>query len=144
MLPGRRTAASSHPLATPPQVYLQWITALRYTSALYYSFQAVMVTEFGGLLLPCTGSAGGGGAGVGAWIGRALPDLSNAQRSALEMLLKRSGGGDRCVFDPASTLEHDDITRSYEQNVGILVGYLLLLLLITYCAMLITTRRERR
>jgi hypothetical protein len=125
-------------------VYLSWITDLKYVSAIYYAFAAVLQTEFEGLLLPCTGKGVAGGGNISTWVGRALPDTSNAQRAALEALFKRQAAGAGCVFDPMATVDEYTAGRSYVKNVGILLGYLGALHVVTFCAMLITTRRERR
>ena len=128
-------------------VWNGWVTQLRYLSAVYFGFQAVAANEFEGVLLPCSSASAGGpqpqGA-LGQWIGRSLPNTSNAQRRQLEAFFARYTRGGECVFDPSDTLAHYNVNRPYWANTGVLFGYLFATHLLTFAAMLVTARRERR
>jgi len=135
-------------LHDPPsraQVYLHWITYLRYVSAVYFGFQGVAANEFEGVFLPCdTPGAAAESGSIGAWIGRSFPNTSNAQRRQLEVFFQRYSRTGGCVFDPSSTLDHYNINRAFWVNAGILFGYLGVLHVATFAAMVFTGRRERR
>jgi hypothetical protein len=142
----RLTFHPQNPLKPPetPQVYIHWLTQLRYLSAVYFGFHAVAANEFDGVLLPCTGGGTADGSSVSEWIGDALPNTSNQQRRQLEAFFGRYSRAGDCVFDPSSTLAHYDVSRPYWANAGVLIGYLGIMHALTFGAMLITTRRERR
>lgn len=126
-------------------MWLRWITGLRYLSTVFYGFKAVVANEFDGVLLPCSSAGANPEGSLGQWIGRSLPNTSNAQRRQMEMLFgryMRNGAG--CVFDPSETLEHYNAKRPYWANAGVLFVYLFVMHVLTYGAMLITARRERR
>jgi hypothetical protein len=104
----------------------------------------VTANEFVGAVLPCSSAGAEDNGAIATWIADSLPNTSNLQRRQLELYFSRYSRQGNCVFDPSTTLEHYEVNRPYWVNTGILFGYLFALHLLTYGAMLVSSRRERR
>jgi len=52
--------------------------------------------------------------------------------------------GDDCLADTNAVLGYYGFNRPFNHTFGILLGYLVLMHLLTYCCMVIVVRRERR
>lgn len=121
------------------EVVFQWLTVLRWLSALYYAFEGLSITEFGGVSYKCDGG------------------LDSESISFLRTLLPKSRflnmpivvnglthpGGD-CEANADAVLNYYGFVRPFRYTFGILFSYLIITHLITYTCMIIVARRERR
>ncbi|KAI8468849.1 MAG: P-loop containing nucleoside triphosphate hydrolase protein [Monoraphidium minutum] len=122
-----------------PEVLNYWITYLRYISATYYSFEAVSVNEFNATYLSC--AAGLTPTEISFLLG-AFPNSSNSQRNQMRLFF--SNPSPDCVLDTQSILTYFNFHRPFWMSAVILLAYLVICHLLTFGAMLIAARRERR
>ncbi|KIZ04851.1 hypothetical protein MNEG_3112 [Monoraphidium neglectum] len=122
-----------------PEVLNYWLTYLRYISATYYSFEAVAINEFRDGVLSC---AQGLSDSQLAFLLGAFPNSSSSQRSQVKFFF--SNPDKNCVVDTNSILEYFQFSRPFWMSVVILVAYLIACHLLTFGAMLVAARRERR
>lgn len=121
------------------EVVFQWLTVLRWLSALYYAFEGLAITEFGGVMYKCD------------------QGLDQANISFLRTLLPKSRfltmpivvnglshPGADCVADSDAVLKYYGFVRPFRYTFGILFSYLIIVHMITYMCMIIVARRERR
>ncbi len=119
---------------------LTLFTALhRYISALYYAFEGASVVEFQNLSLSC---ANGLPAEALPLITGAFPNTSILRSSAVQKQLTDPGAD--CIFEGSSVLEYFSFYRTAGQTVGILLGYLACMHVVTFVVMLVVARKERR
>lgn len=50
----------------------------------------------------------------------------------------------RCVVDPKAVADYFDFGRPFQVTAGVLVGYLCVVHVITYLAMVLSARKEKR
>jgi hypothetical protein len=122
-----------------PEVLLKWITALRYVSATYYGFEAVSTNEFGGVYLTC--AAGLSRAELGFLLA-AFPNAPDTQRNQMQLFFSRADPN--CVLDTNSLVKFFGFWRPFWMSATILGAYLLVCHVLTFVAMLVAARRERR
>lgn len=121
------------------EVVFQWLTVLRWLSALYYAFEGLAITEFGGVSYKCD------------------QGLDQESISFLRTLLPKSRfltmpivvnglshPGADCVADADAVLNYYGFVRPFKYTFGILFSYLIIVHMITYGCMIIVARRERR
>ena len=118
---------------------LHFITYLRYLSATYFSFEAGSINEFGGVYLSC--ADGLSTTEVNFLLG-AFPNSSDVQRNQINLFFGRSDPN--CVLDTNSILTYFNFRRPFWVSALILVGYLVACHILTFVAMLVAARRERR
>ncbi|KAI8464872.1 MAG: P-loop containing nucleoside triphosphate hydrolase protein [Monoraphidium minutum] len=122
-----------------PEVINQWLTYLRYVSATYYSFEAVTQIEFAGVNLSCRQ---GFSQTEMAFVLGAFPNTSNSQKNQVNLFLGQPNPN--CVMDTNSIIRYFQFGRPFWMSVVILLGYLGVCHLLTFGAMLVAARRERR
>ena len=118
---------------------LQWLTQLKWLSAVYYAYEGMAVIEFGGVKVTCGGGLDPSGY---AFLRELLPNTK-----LLSLKIVQSGlaaPGDNCVADASAVLDYFSFGRAYNATIGILIGYWLITHLLTYLAMVVVGRRERR
>ena len=121
------------------EVTLQWLTHLKYLSAVYYAYEGMAVVEFEGVSLPCSRGLDPAGA---AFLRELLPNAKLLKLKAVQTAITRPGAD--CVADAAAVLEYFQFGRGTRATLGVLGGYLLVTHVVTYAAMLVVARRERR
>lgn len=72
----------------------------------------------------------------------AFPNSADAQRNQLRAFMSRADPN--CVFDTTAVLRYFNFGRPFWMSVAILGGYLGVCHVLTYIAMLVAARRERR
>ena len=97
------------------------------------------INEFGATYLSC---ADGLRATEVAFLLGAFPNASNSQRNQMRMFF--SNPTPDCVLDTNSILTYFNFYRPFWMSVVILFAYLAICHLLTFGAMLIAARRERR
>jgi hypothetical protein len=75
----------------PLQVHLQGITLLRYISAAYFAFEALMVNQFKGSIVDCSS---GVDAGLVSTAAQGFPNMNGVQRGIFNQLAQPQP---RCV-----------------------------------------------
>ncbi|GBF93870.1 ABC transporter G family [Raphidocelis subcapitata] len=116
-----------------------WLRALRFLSAANYAFSAVLRAEFGSGFLSCDG-------GLSPDLIRGLQTLLPAtpalRSSAVLQMAARAGSG--CVVDLEAVLDYFDVRLSMVSYIAVLALYLWVMHVITYAALLLLAKRERR
>jgi len=121
------------------EVVFQWLTVLRWLSALYYAFEGLAITEFGGVKYKCD-------QGLDQESINFLRTLLPKSRF-LTMPLVVNGlahPGADCIADSDAVLQYYGFVRPFRYTFGILFSYLIIVHIITYVCMIIVARRERR
>eukprot|EP00879_Flechtneria_rotunda_P027897 GHRR01029944.1.p1 GENE.GHRR01029944.1~~GHRR01029944.1.p1 ORF type:complete len:146 (+),score=29.16 GHRR01029944.1:314-751(+) len=121
------------------EVKLYGITFLRWLSALYYAFEGIMITEFGGMTYKCSEGLDQGSINT---IRSLLPNSKFLNIPVVVNNLKDPGAD--CIADTNAVLAYYGFRRPFGHTFGILFGYLCIAHLCTYTAMLLVARRERR
>ena len=106
------------------EVTLGWLTQLRWLSALFYAFEGLAVVEFGGVKLNCS------------------QGLDPSGLKFLKELLANPGPD--CVTDATAVLDYFRFGRPFKASFGILLGYWIITHTLTFVAMLVVARKERR
>jgi hypothetical protein len=120
-------------------VLLHGITYLRYLSATHFSFEAASINEFGSMYLSC--SNGLSPTEIAFLLG-AFPNAADSQRNQMRMFFGRSDPN--CVLDTNSIINYFNFSRPFWMSAVILLGYLGVCHVLTFIAMLVAARRERR
>jgi hypothetical protein len=118
---------------------LEWLTNLKWVSALYYAFEGMSVVEFSGVMLPCSGGMDPRGY---QFLRNLLPNTRLLGLKAVQNGLTNPGAD--CITDAGAVLEYFNFGRGFRATLGILVGYLLITHILTYTAMVVVARKERR
>jgi hypothetical protein len=118
---------------------LQWLTHLRWISALYYAFEGMAVVQFKGMTLSCSGGMDPKGM---HFLKELLPNTKLLSLKAVQNGLTNPGPD--CVTDASAVLEYFHFGRGFRATFGILAGYWLTTHLLTYIAMVAVARKERR
>lgn len=121
------------------EIEFQWLTILRWLSALYYAFEGLAVTEFGGLTFRC--DAGLDKSDI-TFLRTLLPHSRFLNMPAVVNGLQNPGAD--CVADANAVLGYYSFNRPFLHSFGILFGYLVSTHIITYICMIMIARRERR
>lgn len=121
------------------EVIFQWMTVLRWVSALYYAFEGLAVTEFGGMTYRC--DRGLDQAGI-TFLRTLLPKSKFLSIPAVVSGLKNPGSD--CIADTNAVLSYYGFNRPFSHTFAILISYLMVCHICTYCCMVIVARRERR
>lgn len=117
----------------------KWLLFLRYLSALYYAFEGMAATEFGGATYDC--SRGVDPSGV-TFLKQLMPNSKWLNMSVVANSLTNPGAD--CIADTDALLEYYEFYRPFGTTVGILFFYWLCTHAFTYGAMILVARRERR
>lgn len=117
----------------------KWLMFLRWFSALYYSFEALSIVEFGGGHFDC--SKGVDPASV-TFLKQLMPNSKFLGLKAVTNALVNPGPD--CVADTDALLEYYNFQRPFKITVAIMTGYYIITHVCTYCAMLSVARKERR
>ncbi|WIA12631.1 hypothetical protein OEZ85_006286 [Tetradesmus obliquus] len=115
-----------------------WLTQLRYISALYYSLEALTVNEFHGSSMSCSGGLEPGLAGLAE---SALASITPGQHAMLQQLTQPQ---ESCLIRNDALLEYMQYGRPFGVSVAILGGYLAVVHLLTYAALVLLARHEAR
>ncbi|GBF96283.1 ABC transporter G family [Raphidocelis subcapitata] len=121
------------------EVLLNWITGGRYLSATYFAFEALLVNEFRGAFLSC---ANGLSATEVNFLLGAFPNTPETQKNQMRTFMTRDDPN--CVLDTKAVIEYFRFGRGFGASVAILGGYLAACHALTFGAMLLAARRERR
>jgi hypothetical protein len=121
------------------EVVFQWLTVLRWLSALYYAFEGLSITEFGGVSYKC--DQGLDAAGIN-FLRTLLPKSRFLTMPIVVNGLSHPGAD--CVADADAVLNYYGFVRPFRYTFGILFSYLIIVHIITYICMIIVARRERR
>ena len=121
------------------EVSLQWLTQLKWLSAVYYAYEGMAVIEFSGVKVACGGGLDPKGF---AFLRELLPNTRLLGLKAVQRGLSEPGPD--CVADAGAVLDYFNFGRSVSATLGILLGYWLITHLLTYTAMVVVARRERR
>lgn len=108
-------------------------------SAASFAFASQLKAEFTGAQLPC---ASGLGVGTAALLPALLPATPLAQSSLLIKTAAHPGAG--CVVSLDAVLGYFGVTHAVASYAGWMVAYLVVMHVITYCALLLLAKRERR
>jgi hypothetical protein len=123
------------PFSTPPLP-----APLRsFLSAANYAYSAVLRAEFSSGYLSCEG---GLGPGLIKGLQTLLPATAALRSTAVLQMAARAGTG--CVVDLEAVLDYFDVTLSAGSYIAVLALYLWVMHVITYGALLLLARRERR
>jgi ATP-binding cassette, subfamily G (WHITE), member 2 len=120
-------------------VAFMWLTQLRYVSALYYAFEGVAIVQFKDQTLSCQG---GLDQGTLSLLRDMLPNTAVLRNTAVMNTLTRPDP--RCVVDTNAITRYFNFGRPLGATVAIMLGYWLVVHLMTYGAMILVVRRERR
>jgi hypothetical protein len=123
-------------------VYNYWLTYLRYVSACYYSFEAACINEFKGAIFKCGNQLTFGDSGMISNINEAFPNASPKETEAATALFQARNPA--CVLDSTAILTYFRFSRPYWESIVILFSYLFICHILTFIAMLMAARRERR
>uniref|UniRef100_A0A383VMS4 ABC transporter domain-containing protein n=1 Tax=Tetradesmus obliquus TaxID=3088 RepID=A0A383VMS4_TETOB len=115
-----------------------WLTQLRYISVLYYSLEALTVNEFHGSSISCSGGLEPGLAGLAE---SALASITPCQHAMLQQLTQPQ---ESCLIRNDALLEYMQYGRPFGVSVAILGGYLAVVHLLTYAALVLLARHEAR
>lgn len=119
------------------------LSNLRYLSALHYAFEGLLGVEFGGRTFPCP-SAGLDAVSAGFFT-QLLPGAANLVTPAmLQGLTNGSEAAAGCVVNSDAVAQYFGFSRSFGVTLGVLVGYLGVLHVVTFVAMLLIARKEAR
>eukprot|EP00879_Flechtneria_rotunda_P017044 GHRR01017850.1.p1 GENE.GHRR01017850.1~~GHRR01017850.1.p1 ORF type:complete len:820 (+),score=223.92 GHRR01017850.1:95-2554(+) len=121
------------------EVVFQWLTMLRWVSALYYAFEGLAVAEFGNMTFPC--DQGMDQAGL-TFLKTLLPKSRFLNMPIVADGLQNPGAD--CIADTNAALTYYGFNRPFGHTFGILLGYLVITHIITYTIMIIVARREHR
>ncbi|KAF6255774.1 hypothetical protein COO60DRAFT_1533203, partial [Scenedesmus sp. NREL 46B-D3] len=121
------------------EVVFQWLTVLRWLSALYYAFEGLAVTEFGNMTYPC--DQGLDQEGI-TFLRTLLPNSRFLNMPIVVNGLQNPGTD--CIADTNAVLQYYRFDRPFGHTFGILLGYLIATHVCTYVCMVIVARRERR
>jgi len=121
------------------EVSLQWLTLMRYISAVYYAYEGITVVQFEGLKLDCSGGLDPVGA---RFLRELLPNSKLLKLNVVQNALTKPGAD--CMTDAAAVLEYFRFSRGFKPTIGIMLGYWLVVHVLTFCAMVVIARRERR
>jgi hypothetical protein len=121
------------------EVVFQWLTVLRWLSALYYAFEGLAVTEFGNMTYPC--DQGLDQEGI-TFLRTLLPNSRFLNMPIVVNGLQNPGAD--CIADTNAVLQYYRFDRPFKHTFGILFGYLITTHICTYVCMVIVARRERR
>ena len=116
-----------------------WLAFVKYFSALYFAFEGLAQSEFGGAAFDC--SKGVDPAGV-TFLKQLMPNSKFLGMSAVSNALTRPGAD--CVADTDALLRYYRFSRPFRTTVGVLLLYWGLTHAATYCVMVRVARRERR
>ena len=119
-------------------VFMYWITYLRYLSALYYAFEGTATAEFSGVNYNCSGGLDP------TMMGLLRNTVSSAQLNRGLALYASQGPDPTCVVHADGLLAYFGFSRPFGATFGILLGYLAIVHVMTYLAMIFVARRERR
>ena len=120
-------------------VLFQWLTHLRWISALYYAFEGLAVAEFGNVMLRC--NEGLGSEGV-AFLRTLLPKSKFLNLGAVVSAINNPG--EDCIANTDAVLTFFGFTRPFGTTLGILIAYLIVCHGFTYACMLLVAKKERR
>jgi len=120
-------------------VAFQWLTALRWVSALYYAFEGLAVTEFGGVRYRCDQ---GMDTNMLASLRALLPNSRFMSMPFVVQSLQNPGAD--CVADADAVLTYYGFTRPISSTLVILLGYWGVTHVLTYAVMIFVARKERR
>lgn len=121
------------------EVVFQWLTVLRWLSALYYAFEGLAITEFGGVSYKCDGGLDSESI---SFLRTLLPKSKFLNMPIVVNGLTHPGGD--CEANADAVLGYYGFVRPFRYTFGILFSYLIITHLITYTCMIIVARRERR
>lgn len=117
----------------------QWVIVLRWLSALYFAFEGLAVTEFKNLTFNCASGLDAGGL---TFLRTLLPNSRFLAMPVVDAALTRPG--EDCVANMDAVLQYYSFARPFSTTVAILIGYWSAVHMLTYAAMLLVARRERR
>jgi hypothetical protein len=106
---------------------------------MYYAFEGMAVVEFSGVKVTCSG--GMDPAGI-TFLKELLPNTKLLNLKVVQNGLMNPGKD--CVADASAVLDYFDFGRSYKATLGIMIGYWLITHVLTYIAMVLVARKERR
>ena len=118
---------------------LQWLTNLRWLSAVYYAFEGMAVLEFSGVAHTCGGGLDAEGL---AFLRELMPNTRALGLKVVQAGLASPGRG--CIADASAVLGYFDFGRTSRATAAILLCYLAICHALTFAAMLLVARRERR
>jgi len=120
-------------------VAFTWLTQLRYLSALYYAFEGVALVQFRDQTLSC---AGGLDQGTLSLLRNMLPNTAVLRNQAVINNLTRADP--RCIVDTNAITQYFNFGRPLGATAAIMLSYWAIVHLMTYGAMTLVVRRERR
>ncbi|KIY92062.1 hypothetical protein MNEG_15902 [Monoraphidium neglectum] len=121
------------------EVTLGWLTNLRFVSAVYFAYEGIATVEFAGVRMAC--SAGVDANGI-AFLKELLPNSRLLDMHAVQAAL--AAPGPDCVTEAGAVLDFFTFNRGFSATLAILVGYWLVTHVLTYLALLLVARKERR
>ncbi len=121
------------------EMSLKWLGLVRYVSALYYAYEGLSTVEFRGVSLPCSGGMDPRGA---RFLQELLPNSKFLKLKVVQSSLARPGPD--CVADADAVLDYFGFSAGFRPTVGILLGYWLVAHVLTFLALVVLAKRERR
>ncbi|KAG1673764.1 hypothetical protein FOA52_002333 [Chlamydomonas sp. UWO 241] len=115
---------------TYDQMRLNWLSQLRWLSAMGYTFDGLAQLELMGALYNCSGGAPNA---VIDLLPALLPNTTLVTSPLVTGQLSQPGAG--CVADTSAVLEFLGLSRPIAVTTGILLGYLIIVHLATYAAL---------
>ncbi|KAJ9505285.1 hypothetical protein QJQ45_027868 [Haematococcus lacustris] len=119
------------------QMAFDWLSQLRWISALGYAFGALQLTGVASLLL-----LQGIAPNLVSLLPRLLPNTPLLTSPLVSATLTNPGAN--CELRGEALLEYFKLTRPFSATLGILIGYLLVMHVLTYLALVVVSRKERR
>lgn len=117
-------------------VVFNWLTQLRWFSALYFAFEGLLTIQFKGFDYKCTGALSEDNI---AFIQDFVPSISQRLNVVVSSLNQPN-----CILRPEATFAYFGFSRPFSTTISILIGYWLATHLATFIAILVLARRERR
>lgn len=115
-----------------------WISQLRYVSALYYAFEGLTTIEFKGRLFSCVNTVT---AAQTALLPELLPNTPGVKSGLLATILNSDG---KCVVNGNAVLTYFGFNQGVSVTVVLLLAYLVVMHVLTFGALLLLAKRERR
>lgn len=116
-----------------------WAAHLRWLSAMYYAFEGSSTAQYKNGTFSC---GSGFGSNTIEYLPRMLPNTGALQLPFVQNIMRNPGPD--CAVDTDKVLEYFNVTLPSWQVAVILLGYLLLMHLLTFLAFVVVARKERR
>ncbi|KAL6756257.1 ABC-2 type transporter-domain-containing protein [Haematococcus lacustris] len=121
------------------QMAFNWLSQLRWISAMGYAFGGLAQEELRHAAYNCSQ---GIAPGIVSLLPRLLPNTPALNSPLVSQSLNNPGAS--CELRGDALLQYFNLTRPFAATLGIMLGYLLVMHILTYLALVLVSRKERR